>query len=303
MKRSERPTIPQWGGELKRKPEQKESGEAEPVWRDIAIGQEKARGWEHVENGIVDQDSVQVIEEFEGRVDAVWAGVYDGHYLPKEILSADTVPDKLVVKNLAKLFHERVKAGDDYEKAFKIAFEEADKIINNQSWEKSYNGSTASVLLIEGKEAWVANVGDSHIYKFSKKSEPKMLSMDHNIKTNEDAKQEAITRGGVYANGYVYNPGSTGLKLSRSLGDRGMGEVVSCVPRVQRFEIAEEDEWIIVASDGLWDVLAVNDVQSVLNESSGADDAQKKLIKAAKRVEGVNFDDISVVAIELKNKS
>ena len=127
-----------------------------------------------------------------------------------------------------------------------------------------------------------------------------MLSVNHNVKTSKNAKREAVSRGGVYARGYVHNPGGTGLKLSRSLGDRGMGEVVSCVPEVNKFEITKEDEWIVVASDGLWDVLEVNDVQYILNESAGAEDAQQKLIEAVQRAEGINYDDVSVVVVELK---
>jgi serine/threonine protein phosphatase PrpC len=76
--------------------------------------------------------------------------------------------------------------------------------------------------------------------------------------------------------------------------------VVSAEPDVDKFEITKDDEWIVMASDGLWDLVAINDVEFILKNSQNAEEAQKKLIEAASNVEGGNDDDVSVIVVELK---
>ncbi len=290
---SERITIPQWE---KHGVEGKERKEGEPIWEDIAQGQIDAMGAGHVENQLGQQDSIQLIERFEGRDDAVWIGVYDGHYLPAEFLEDEIVPNKMAVAHLVEAFREAIKEGKNYENAFKLAFAKVDEKILSQGW----GGTTATVMLVEGSDALVANVGDSHAYKFKKVLKPERLTADHNIISNKLAKKEAVERGAVYARGYIHVPGGTGLKLSRSLGDRGMAEAVSHEPEVKKFKITEDDQWLVVASDGLWEEVGPQVVQYALQKSANAEEAKKKILEAVQNVEGGNYDDVSVVVVELK---
>ena len=298
MIRRERITLPQWTERDLEQKEKKELKEGEPIWVDIAIGQIAGQGEAHIENKLGMQDSIQLIEGFEGKDNSAWIGVYDGHYLPVQFFENDIFPDKMVVAHLVEKFRESVKAGEDYEKAFKTSFDAVDKVITDQGW----GGSTASVLLIEGKEAWVANVGDSYIYKFSKDKDPELLSSDHNINYNTEERVEAIKRGADYDEdkGYIYSEDGHGVQSSRSLGDRVMGDLVISTPDVKKVEITDSDEWIVAASDGLWEELSAVGVMDILKNSKNAEEAQQKLIEASKNVEKGNFDDVSVVVVELK---
>lgn len=290
---SERITIPQWE---KHGVEGKERREGERAWQDIAQGQIDAKSVTHIENKLGQQDSIQLIETFEGRDDAAWIGVYDGHYLPTEFLEDEVVPDKMAVAHLVEAFREAVKDGKNYEDAFKEAFAKVDKKIKSQGW----GGTTATVVLIEGNDAWVANVGDSHAYKFKKVVKPERLTADHNIISNKSAKKEAIDRGAVYARGYIHYSGGTGLKLSRSLGDRSLDKVVSHEPEVNKYKIEQDDQWLVIASDGLWEEVGAQVVQYTLQKSANAEEAKKNLLKVAQNVKGGNYDDVSVVVVELK---
>jgi len=302
-------TLPQW---TKQEVEKKEVKEGEPVWRDIAIGEIAAQGKEHVENKLGMQDSIQLIESFEGKDDSAWIGVYDGHYLPVKFFEDQTYPDKMVVAHLVEKFREAVKAGQDYKQAFEASFAAVDKMISDQG----FGGSTASVLLIEGRDAWVANVGDSYVYIFSKDKDPELVSADHNINYNTQERTDAMKRGADYDDetGYIYSEDRHGMQLSRSLGDRNMGDIVISKPDVNKIKISDNDEWIVVASDGLWEELGAVGVMEILDSSQNAEEAQEKLIEKIKTIERKyydealgedvteigNYDDAALVVVELK---
>lgn len=294
MFKSERPTIPQWERHDLDAAERKEG---EPIWQDVAVGQIDAKGETHLEYGFVGQDSYQVIESYEGRDDSLWCGVYDGHYFPTEYAEKkDNTPDKLAVATLPAYFNEALGAGKTYKEAFTEAFRRADQEIDKYG----YGGATATVLLVEGKKFWVANVGDTHAFRFGENIPAERLTADHNVKNSKEAKQEAIERGGVYAKGYIRRPGAVGRELARSLGDKDMGEVVSWMPEVNEFEISDADEWLVIASDGLWDELDVHKVEKILKDYHEAEAAQAALLAAAGEVRGGNSDDVTVVVIKLK---
>jgi len=309
--------MPQWG-ELDFRPEPKELKEDEPFWEGYSSAQLESRGEEHLEKKMGMQDSVEVIEGFRGRKDALWAGVYDGHYFPKEIGRAEA-PNKLVLEMLAKEFTKAVDSGENYEEAFKKSF----SAVHEKIRQDSAGGSTASTVLIEGNEVWVANVGDSYVFKFNQDHEPECLTADHNVNSNILARREAAARGGYYFEGYIHNVDwrgrskdvgneearwfeeesglrVPGLMLSRSLGDPNMEGVISSEPEVNRFEIMPSDKWILLGSDGFWELLSINDIHYILKNSRNAAEAQDRLIKSIKNVEGGNPDDVSLTVIKLK---
>lgn len=288
----ERPTIPAWRPAETNRENQ---AEGEPVWEGIGVGQIEAQGRDHVEDKTVGQDGFEVIESFGEKGDSFWAGVYDGHYMSGDYLDREEVsPEKVAAQMMTSLFAKEIKKGKTKEEAFAVAFAKVDKEIAKLG----YGGTTATALLVEGVDCWVANVGDSYAYRFAKGRPPERLTADHNIRSNKQAQREAISRGGVYAKGYIMKPGAVGVALARSLGDRDMEEVVSSEPEVKNFKIRDNDEWIVLASDGLWDELRPFEVDDILEESGNAKEAQAKIIETLKSKN--NFDDATVIVIKLK---
>ena len=52
-----------------------------------------------------------------------------------------------------------------------------------------------------------------------------------------------------------------GLAMSRSFGDKAGREVgVISEPEIMKFDICEEDKFIIIASDGVWEFLSSEEV-------------------------------------------
>ncbi|XP_031484462.1 probable protein phosphatase 2C 24 isoform X1 [Nymphaea colorata] len=117
-------------------------------------------------------------------------------------------------------------------------------------------GSTAVVAVIAPDVVVVANCGDSRAV-LCRSGRPVPLSTDHKPdQADELARIEASGGRVIYLNGpRVYGI----LAMSRAIGDKYLKPIVSSEPEVTITERSSNDECLILASDGLWDVLP-NDV-------------------------------------------
>ncbi|KAE8700382.1 Protein phosphatase 2C 77 [Hibiscus syriacus] len=113
-------------------------------------------------------------------------------------------------------------------------------------------GSTAVVALICSSHIIVANCGDSRAV-LCRGKEPMALSVDH--KPNREDEYERIEAAGgkvIQWNGHrVFGV----LAMSRSIGDRYFKPWIIPDPEVMFVPRVKEDECLILASDGLWDVM------------------------------------------------
>ncbi|KAL8118778.1 protein phosphatase 2C 50-like [Apium graveolens] len=113
-------------------------------------------------------------------------------------------------------------------------------------------GSTAVVALLCSSHIIVANCGDSRAVLYRGK-EAMALSNDHKPnREDENARIEASGGKVIQWNGHrVFGV----LAMSRSIGDRYLKPWIIPKPEVMFVPRAREDECLILASDGLWDVM------------------------------------------------
>ncbi|XP_050216796.1 protein phosphatase 2C 16-like isoform X2 [Mercurialis annua] len=113
-------------------------------------------------------------------------------------------------------------------------------------------GSTAVVAVISSSHIIIANCGDSRAVLYRGK-EPIALSVDHKPnREDEYARIEAAGGKVIQWNGHrVFGV----LAMSRSIGDRYLKPWIIPEPEVTFTPRAKEDECLILASDGLWDVM------------------------------------------------
>lgn len=113
-------------------------------------------------------------------------------------------------------------------------------------------GSTAVVALVCSSHIIVANCGDSRAVLCHGK-EPMALSIDH--KPNREDEYERIEASGgkvIQWNGHrVFGV----LAMSRSIGDRYLKPWIIPEPELMFVPRSRDDECLILASDGLWDVM------------------------------------------------
>jgi protein phosphatase 1L len=152
--------------------------------------------------------------------------------------------------------------------------------------EKNQNrdaGSTASTAVLVGDHLLVANVGDSRAV-ICKGGKAVALSTDH--KPNQtDERQRIENAGGVVMWAGTWRVGGI-LAVSRAFGDRMLKQYVVADPEIQEDTIEKGVNFLVLASDGLWDVVsnenAVEIVANTLNAEKGdAVEAANKLTKEA----------------------
>ncbi|KAF5382587.1 hypothetical protein D9615_002927 [Tricholomella constricta] len=180
--------------------------------------------------------------------------VYDGH-------GGGTVA-KFAGQNVHKrLVTEETYKQRQYDAALKRAFLGTDEdLLANPAHTRDPSGCTAVAALVtnDGK-IYVANAGDSRSV-IAIKGEVKPLSFDH--KPNSEVEKERIHGAGGYIE---YGRVNGNLALSRALGDFEFKknyslspekQVITADPDVTCHEITAEDEFLIVACDGIWDCLS-----------------------------------------------
>nr|GLL39928.1 probable protein phosphatase 2C 50 isoform X1 [Ipomoea trifida] len=121
-------------------------------------------------------------------------------------------------------------------------------------------GSTAVVSIVCPTHIIVANCGDSRAVLCRGKS-AMPLSVDHKP-NREDEYSRIEALGGKVINWDGHRVSGV-LAVSRSIGDRYLRPYVIPEPEMTFTPRAKEDECLILASDGLWDVMANEEVCDV----------------------------------------
>ena len=230
------------------------------------------------------EDAHCVVENSEHR----FYGVYDGH-------GGYRVADEVA----ANLYNEFVSCNFDFEEAFQNTDDKLDSDISRSC------GSTAVCALIEGNELTVAHAGDSRAVICSNDT-AKALTTDH--KPNLIAEQLRIKKNGGYVcfNGCwrACKPGEhSGLAVSRAFGDKCLKPCVISEPEVNTYPISEKDQFLILACDGVWDVLANQQAVNVVLKSlqQNSDDfklAAQAIVNLA--YEEGSTDNITAMVIDLR---
>ncbi|GAB4858428.1 hypothetical protein Ancab_009901 [Ancistrocladus abbreviatus] len=140
------------------------------------------------------------------------------------------------------------------------------------------DGSTASTAVLVGNHLYVGNVGDSRtVISKARKAIP--LSKDH--KPNRSDERERIeSAGGVVTWAGTWRVGGI-LAMSRAFGNRMLKQFVVAEPEIQEEEINEELELLVLASDGLWDVVPNQDAVSIAQTEEEPEAAARKLTETA----------------------
>lgn len=177
-------------------------------------------------------------------------GVYDGHGGERVALFSGENVHKILAKQAA------FKEGN-FEQALKDAFLATDRaILQDKRYEDDVSGCTASVALITNTKIYVANAGDSRTV-LGVKGRAKPLSFDHKPQ-NEGERNRIVAAGGFVDFGRV----NGNLALSRAIGDFEFKkcanlppeqQIVTAFPDVVVHEITDDNEFLVVACDGIWD--------------------------------------------------
>lgn len=231
-------------------------------------------------------------------------GVYDGHGGDKVAQFAGENIHQIIAKQDA------FKKGD-IEQALKDGFLATDRaILNDPRYEEEVSGCTASVAILSAKQIFVGNAGDSRSV-LGVKGRAKPLSFDHKPQ-NEGEKARITAAGGFVDFGRV----NGNLALSRAIGDFEFKksaelapeqQIVTAFPDVTVHDISDDDEFLVVACDGIWDCQSSQAVVEFVRRGIAAKQELSKIcenmmdncIASNSETGGVGCDNMTMIVIGL----
>jgi protein phosphatase 2C family protein 2/3 len=229
-------------------------------------------------------------------------GVFDGHGGPEAAA--------YIRKNVIRLIFEDVNFPqsvavdniflEEVESSLRKAFLLADQALADDNGVSSSSGTTAITALLFGRHLIVANAGDCRAV-LCRKGEAIDMSKDHKpIYPSERKRVEEL--GAFIDDGYLNGV----LSVSRALGDwdmklprGGSPSPLIAEPEFQQIILTEEDEFLIIGCDGIWDVMtsqhAVSLVRRGLRRHDDPEQCARDLVMEALRHN--TFDNLTVIVV------
>lgn len=183
-------------------------------------------------------------------------GVYDGHGGSRVAHGCRDFLHRLVIQEISEEEDDDDENSINWEKVMRESFRKMDAEVNEEGTEMATMGSTAVVAVVGEEEFIVANCGDSRAV-LSRAGVAVPLSNDHKP-DRPDELDRIENSGGKVINWNGYRVLGV-LATSRSIGDMYLKPYVIPDPEVIVSKRSGADEFLILASDGLWDVIP-NDV-------------------------------------------
>ena len=215
-------------------------------------------------------------------------GIFDGHGgndVVKYI--KDRLPE-IIKSNISKL-------NNNYDSIETILTSSFDKIDNElKFYDSEHTGSTATILLFQDNIIYCANVGDSGAYIIYD-NYLKKINIDHKC---SDPKEEAriLNSGGKITKNRVMGQ----LVLSRCLGDLYCKKYgVSNIPDISMNKLDSNVKYVVVASDGVWDVVNENELMNLSKNDKNADGLCKDLVKLA--IDKETKDNVSCIVVSFNS--
>ena len=203
---------------------------------------------------------------------------------------------KFLQENIAKFWSEILPLNiDNYENKIKNVFLNVDQKLKENHFYQV--GSTGCIIYItiehSQKILYCANVGDTRAVLIKGN---KAVRLTYDDRASDPKEHERIvSHGGIVFGGRVYGQ----LMLSRAFGDWELKTYgVICEPHIMRYEIEEEDSYVVIATDGVFDVMEDEDVFQLSKKQKNAKDFCEDVMKEA--VERGSMDNISCFVVGLK---
>ncbi|KAI5054972.1 hypothetical protein GOP47_0030117 [Adiantum capillus-veneris] len=265
----------------------------------------------------VNQDAMLVLEDFAAQTGTTFCGVFDGHgpdghlvarkvrdLLPQKLASCwqatNTSGRDLMLQGTGSFL---ARAGGDpqlimaWTESLIKAHKQMDReLLLHDDFDCVSSGTTAVTFVKQGNDLYIGNVGDSRAVLGMTTEENSLMALQLTIdlKPNLPKEAERIRRfkGRVFAlrtepsvkRVWLPHMNTPGLAMARSLGDyclKNFGVISEPVITYRRLSV--RDRFIILASDGVWDVLSNEQAVEIVASVSVRSSAAKAVVQAATR--------------------
>ena len=127
------------------------------------------------------------------------------------------------------------------------------------------SGAIATVAYLQGKELYIANVGDAQAMLIQGDGSHKMLTRKHDPAEPSERSRIRDAGGWVSRNGRLNDV----LEVSRAFGYVDMMPVVQAAPHVSHITVREQDEAVVIATRELWEYLTPGLVMDITRHERG----------------------------------
>ncbi|KAH6783849.1 Protein phosphatase 2C family protein [Perilla frutescens var. hirtella] len=284
----------------------------------------------------LNQDCAIIYEGY-GVEDGAFCAVFDGHGKNGHIVSKivrNRLPSLLLSQrnSIAKISPSthNSKLGSDqlgqdknflrWKDACVSAFKAVDREIKFlNTLDCSCSGTTASVVIKQGEDLIIANLGDSRAV-LGTRTESGIIAVQltTDLKPGVPSEAERIRKcnGRVLAlkeephiqRVWLPYDDSPGLAMSRAFGDFVLkNNGIICIPDVTYHRLTPDDTFLVLASDGVWDVLSNEQVMSIVAAAHSEEGAAQAVVDAALASWKLKFpnskrDDCTVICLFLHDK-
>lgn len=232
------------------------------------------------------EDEHIFVDSFAGDSSCGYFGIYDGH-------GGRQVVER-VKAELHNIFERLLKENpESVGEVWKKAYEQMDQIISEEKI--MFSGTTAATVLLrregDSRRLYAANAGDARIVLVRNQ---KGVRLTHDHKASDPAEVARIQEAGGFV---IMNRVNGMLAVTRALGDLTMKDHVTCEPFVSTTDLQEGDTHLIVACDGVWDVMEDDEAAGVVAAASSSQEAATRLLRQS--LKAGSTDNISVMVVEL----
>ncbi|XP_073028006.1 probable protein phosphatase 2C 52 isoform X2 [Primulina eburnea] len=182
------------------------------------------------------------------------------------------------------------------------------------------SGSTAVTIVKQGSNLFMGYIGDSRAILGSKDNNDRMVAVQLTVDLKPDLPREAERikrcKGRVFAlqdepevqRVWLPFDDAPGLAMARAFGDFCLKEYgVISIPEFSHRILTDEDKFVVLASDGVWDVLSNEEVVEIVSSAPTRSLAARIVVESAAREWKSKYptskmDDCAVVCLFLDGK-
>ncbi|AQZ17658.1 PTC1 (YDL006W) [Zygosaccharomyces parabailii] len=246
------------------------------------------------------EDVHTYVKNFASRLDWGYFAVFDGH--------AGSQASKWCGSHLHTVVEKKLLADEtrDVREVLNESFVSVDRQINSKL--SGNSGCTAAVCILRWelpddvdsqsadfsqhtRKLYTANVGDSRIVLF-RNGKSIRLTYDH--KASDVLEMQRVEKAG----GLIMKSRVNGmLAVTRSFGDKFFDGLVVGNPFTTSVQLTDNDEFLILACDGLWDVIDDQDACELIRDIGEPNEAAKTLVRYA--LENGTTDNVTAMVVYL----
>ncbi|KAI7740674.1 hypothetical protein M8C21_018175, partial [Ambrosia artemisiifolia] len=238
------------------------------------------------------EDRFKALVDFNGQHIQAFFGIFDGHGGSKAAEFAAENLDKNILKEVEKMGEIEII------EAIKQGYMTTDAQFLNQD---QRGGSCCVTAIIRDNNLAVSNAGDCRaVVSIDGIATP--LTSDHRP-SRQDEKLRIESLGGYVDSSRGVSRVLGSLAVSRGIGDRSLKQWITAEPETKIVKIVPEFEFLIMASDGLWDKVSNQEAIDLArpfcvgNDKLEPASACKKLVELS--VSRGSVDDASVMIVQL----